>query len=46
MAKLFRACAGVCGSLCGDAGNPDAAIATFTLRLTAVMLVTETGQNR
>jgi len=34
MAILFRACAGVCG------GYANAAADTFTLRLTAVMLVT------
>ncbi len=36
---------GVCGGLCGNAGNADATAGTFTLRLTAVMLVIETGWN-
>ena len=40
MATVLRACAGVCGGR-GDAGS---AAATFTLRLAAVMLVTETGE--
>ena len=42
MANPFRACAGVCGGR-GDAGGYHA---TFTLRLTAVMLVTEAWGSR
>ena len=41
MANLLYACAGVCGT--HDTAGTDA---TFTLRLTAVMLETETEQNR
>ena len=39
MADAYRACVGVCG-------GHVAACLTFTLRLKAVMLVTETEQNR
>ncbi len=41
----FRACAGVCGGQFGD-GTAIAGDNSFTLRPAAVMLVTETKQNR
>jgi hypothetical protein len=43
MADPFRACAGVCSGQFGNVANLGS---TFTLRLIAAMLVTETKKNR